>query len=76
MNIAMRISLTGRNTPALRVVTRDQLAQALHAKTSPIIIWNSNLAAPFARLLWVQKLRWSSPSWPTCCFTTSRMHTE
>jgi hypothetical protein len=58
MNIAMRISLTGRNTPALRVVTRDQLAQALHAKTSPIIIWNSNLAAPFARLLRVQKLQW------------------
>jgi hypothetical protein len=58
MSVAMCMRCTGRHTPALRVVTREQLAQALHTRTSPIIIWNSNLAAPFARLLWVQKLRW------------------
>jgi len=58
VNVTMCMSLAGRNTPGLRVVTRDQLAQALHARTSPIIVWNSNLAAPFARLLWVKKLRW------------------
>jgi hypothetical protein len=57
VNVPVHMSLTG-HTPALRVVTRDQLAQALHAKTSPIVIWDSNLAAPFARLLWVKKLRW------------------
>jgi hypothetical protein len=57
VNVAMHMSPTG-HTPALRVVTRDQLAQALHAKKSPIVIWDSNLAAPFARLLWVQKFQW------------------
>jgi hypothetical protein len=40
---------------ALRVVTRNQLARALRAPTSPILIWNSSLAVRFERLLWVQE---------------------
>jgi len=44
--------------PALRVTTRDQLARALHAQTSAILIWNSNLAARFERLLWAQERQW------------------
>jgi hypothetical protein len=46
------------HTPALRVVTRNQLARALHARTSPILIWNSNLAARFERLRWAQERQW------------------
>jgi hypothetical protein len=43
---------------ALRVVTRNQLARALRAPTSPILIWNSSLAVRFERLLWVQERQW------------------
>jgi hypothetical protein len=40
------------------IVTRNQLAQALHAPISPIPIWNSNLATRFERLLWAQEQQW------------------
>jgi hypothetical protein len=41
--------------PALRVITKDQLARALHARTSHIIIWDIELARPFARVLWAER---------------------
>jgi hypothetical protein len=57
MKVARHIGLRGY-APALRVVTKDQLARALHARTSEsIVIWDSNLAARFERL-WAQERRW------------------
>ena len=43
--------------PALRITTRTNWL-ALHAQTSAILIWNSNLAARFERLLWAQERQW------------------
>jgi hypothetical protein len=39
----------------LRVTTKVQLARALETRTSPIIIWDIELARPFARLLWAER---------------------
>jgi len=47
--------LFARHGPVLRVITKDQLARALHARTSHIIIWEIELARPFARLLWAER---------------------
>lgn len=48
------IVVAGRPT-MLRVTTKDQLARALETRTSPIIIWDIELARPFARLLWAER---------------------
>jgi hypothetical protein len=48
----------GHTPPPLRVLTRDQLARALHARTSPMTIWDRKLAARFERLLWLQQRQW------------------
>jgi hypothetical protein len=42
------------DAPAFRVMTLNQLARALQARTSHIIIWDTHLARPFARLLWAR----------------------
>jgi hypothetical protein len=50
-----RSQIAAGQGPALRVITKDQLARALHARTSHIIIWDIELARPFARLLWAER---------------------
>src|SRR5438046_1696271 len=44
--------------PPLRLIASDQLERALHARISPITIWDRIVAARYERLVWLQERQW------------------